>query len=273
MNKQILGIVVLTTVFFLFGLRAEASIIRVPGDFEHIGEALEAAEPGANIIVHSGSYRENIVIKKPVFLRSSRGALKTTIIAADPSKPAIHVKDTRDVSILAFTIKGSDIAGVIAEKTKNLKVLHNIITENENGLLGLTIEGCNIFSNNLDENNSYGLYLNESRSCRVRSNSISRNRDKGIFLHGSNYNAILDNQVNLNKWNGMLIWSSNNNVIKGNRTLRNMFGFVTGESSDNEVADNTSLPDLFLILPVLLVYLGFIFYLIQLYLFKTIYGR
>lgn len=273
MLKQTLGIMVLASVFFIFGVRAEASIIRVPGDYESIGEAVEAAEPGAIIIVGSGTYRENINITKPVFLRSSRGAEKTTIIAADPKRPALIVQGTSDVTILAFTIKGSHLAGILIEKSKNIKVHHSTVTDNENGLLILNIEGCSIFGNNFDRNHSYGLYLNESSSCSIRSNSISNNGDKGVFIFSSHNNVISRNKANMNKWNGMLIWSSNNNVIKENRTLRNMFGMVTGESSNNKLSGNTSLPDLFLILPVFLIYIGFIFYLIQLYLFKTLYGR
>jgi len=273
MIKHIYCVIIIVTMLSLLGLSAEATIIRVPGDYEHIGEAVNAAEPGAIIIVEPGSYSDNIDINKPVFLRSSRGAEKTIITASDTNKPTIHVHDTKDVTILSFTIKGSGLAGILVEKTKSLKIIMNKVITNENGLLMLTIEGCNIFGNNFDSNNSYGLYLNKSTSCRVRSNSTSRNGDKGLFLFSSHNNTVINNKVNMNKWNGMLIWSSDNNVIKNNRTLRNMFGIVTGESSGNELSGNTSLPDLFLILPVLLVYLGFIFYLIQIFLFKTIYGR
>ncbi len=274
MIKQIPVLILITVLLLLVAVSSEAStIIRVPEQYKSISKAVEAAEPGAIIIVASGSYSDNIKITKPVFLRSSRGAAKTIITAADPDTATIHIQGTHDVTLLAFTIKGSTLAGVLIEKTKNLKVMLNHVTDNENGLLMLNTENCNIFGNRFDSNNSYGLYLNKSSSCRVRANSVSLNGDKGLFLFSSDNNTILNNKINMNKWNGMLIWSSNNNVIKHNRTLRNMFGFVTGESSNNDVSDNTSLPDLFLILPILLVYLGFIFYLIQMYAFKMIYGR
>ncbi|MFQ5480479.1 MAG: nitrous oxide reductase family maturation protein NosD [Thermodesulfobacteriota bacterium] len=273
MTKQTSGIIVLTAIFLLLALSAEASIIRVPDEYKTISEAIDAAEPGAIIIVASGTYSENITITKPVFLRSSRGAKKTIITAADADKPTIHIKEAKNVTILAFTVKGSTLAGVLVEKNRDLKIILSNVTENENGVLILNTKKCSIYGNHFDSNNSYGLYLNKASSCVIKENSISRNNDKGLFLFSSHDNAILNNKMNMNKWNGMLIWSSNNNTIKNNHTLRNMFGYVTGESSDNDVSNNTSLPDLFLILPILLIYLGFIFYLIQMYIFKMIYGR
>jgi len=161
------------------------------------------------------------------------------------------------------------IAGILMEKSDSVKIILNRVINNENGLLVLSSNKSIIHGNLFDSNNSYGLYINKSSACRVSNNSISYNGDKGLFLFSSHDNEISKNKINLNRWNGMLIWSSNHNIIKNNRTLRNMFGFVTGESTGNVLSGNTSIPDLFLILPVLLIYIGFIFYLIQMYLFKT----
>ncbi len=275
MRKCIPGLLALLSLFFIITplQAAGAAIIRVPGDFATIADAAEAAEPGSMLIVAPGSYTENIIIKKPLFLRTSRGAQKTIIKAANPDKPVIHITGAENVTILGLTLKDSLIAGVLAEKTKGLKIMLNTIKNNENGVIILASKKGIIFGNIIDSNNSYGLYINESSRFHVRANSISRNNDKGLFLFDSHDNRILKNKVNLNTWNGMLIWSSDNNVIRGNKTLRNMFGFVTGESKNNEVADNTSLPDLFLILPVFLIYIGFLFYLIQMYFFRVIYGN
>ncbi len=262
--------------FFAFCLlpTAEAGplIVRVPGDYATITEAVSAAPPGAMLIVGPGTYKENVVITKPVFLRSSRMSEKTIISAADRDKPVIHVKDAEDVTILGFTLKDSFISGILVEKARRLKIMHNRTLENENGAIIIGVKKGLIFGNIFDRNNSYGLYISESSGLRVAENSASRNGDKGLFLYSSNNNKLTDNNVNLNRWNGMLIWASNHNIIKNNKTMRNMFGFVTGESDENIISDNTSLPDLFLILPVFLIYIGFIFYLIQMYLFKVFSG-
>jgi len=273
MKKYSLGIIILFFLFAISGIPAEASIIGVPGDYESIGEAVSSAEPGSIIIVRPGSYSENIIINKPLFLRTSRGAEKTLISAKDPDKPAIHILNTSDVTILGFTIKDSLIAGILVEKSKRIKVNRNLVVHNENGLIFMSVQKGIIYGNHLDSNNSYGLYINKSTECLVSNNTVSYNGDKGFFIFSSDNNVILNNKMNLNRWNGMLIWSSNNNIIKNNKTLRNTFGLVTGESTGNELFNNTSLPDLFLILPVLLIYIGFIFYLVQMYFFKTFSGR
>jgi len=263
------SILALALLLVLSGRSAWASIIRVPGDYASITEAAARAEPGAIIIVEPGSYKENVLINKPLFLRTSRGADKTTITAENPDKAAIHVLGTQDVTILGFTIKGSLISGILVEKNKNVKIILNKVINNENGLIVISSDRGAIISNNFDSNNSYGLYITKSKEFIVRHNSISNNGDKGLFVYNAHKNSLLDNKINLNRWNGMLIWSSNHNIIKNNRTLRNTFGIVVDESTDNDIANNTSIPDLFLVLPVLLVYLGFIFYLIQMFLFKS----
>jgi parallel beta-helix repeat protein len=273
MKKYSLGIIFLLFFIAFSSIPAEASIIDVPGDYKSIGEAVAKAEPGSIIIVRPGSYSENIIINKPLFLRTSRGAEKTLITAKDPDKPAIHIIKTKDVTILGFTVKDSLIAGILVEKSKRIKINRNLVIKNENGLIFMSVQNGIIFGNHLDSNNSYGLYINKSSECLVSNNSVSYNGDKGFFIFASHNNFIQNNKINLNRWNGMLIWSSNNNIIKGNKTMRNTFGLVTGESTGNKLSNNTSLPDLFLILPVLLIYIGFIFYLVQMYFFKTISGR
>ncbi len=269
MRKCIPLILAFISLCLLSPAHAGLNIVRVPGDYDTIGEAVSGAQPGAMVIVGPGTYKENVVIRKPLFLRSSRMAKKTIITAADPDKPVIHVKDADNVTILGFTVKDSLIAGILVEKARGLMVMHNRALENENGAIIISADKGLVFGNVFDRNNSYGLYISKSSHLRVMENSASRNGDKGLFLFSSNKNRITNNRVNLNRWNGMLIWASNDNVITNNKTMRNMFGFVTGESDNNVVADNTSLPDLFLILPVFLVYIGFIFYLIQMYLFKV----
>jgi len=269
MRKCITLILAFISFCLLSQAQAKTAIVRVPGDYATIAEAAQKAEPGAMLIVRPGTYKENIVIRKPLFLRSARGAEKTIISAANPDKPVIHVIGTEDVGILGFTLKDSQLSGIIAEKSERLKILYNKVINNENGAIIIKVKKGLVLGNNFDRNNSYGLYISESSQFSVKHNSASRNGDKGLFLFTSDNNKITKNDVNLNRWNGMLIWASNNNVITHNKTMRNMFGFVTGESEGNIVEDNTSLPDLFLILPVFLIYIGFIFYLIQMYLFKV----
>jgi len=251
MRKCIPIILAFFSLCLLSPAQAGQDIVRVPGDYATITEAASAAPPGAMLIVGPGTYKENIVIKKPLFLRSSRGAEKTVISATDPDKPVIHVRDADDVTILGFTLKDSFLAGILVEKAERLMIVNNRTLNNENGAIIIGVRKGLVFGNAFDRNNSYGLYISESSLLRVMENSASRNGDKGLFLYSSNNNKVTNNVANLNRWNGMLIWASNNNVITDNKTMRNMFGFVTGESNDNIIADNTSLPDLFLILPVL----------------------
>jgi parallel beta-helix repeat protein len=79
--------------------------------------------------------------------------------------------------------------------------------------------------------------------------------------------------VNMNQWNGILLWSSHNNVLTDNRTLRNMYGVILSESNNNELSGNTALPNIVLILPIVLIYMGILWYQFQKYVFRLIFMR
>ena len=94
-----------------------------------------------------------------------------------------------------------------------------------------------------------------------------------MFLSFSDRNTVTGNSANLNTWNGILVWSSNENLIRDNWTLRNTYGLVVGESRDNEMEGNTSLPNIFIIMPILLIYTGAVVYLIQKLILRRLYGE
>ena len=102
-------------------------------------------------------------------------------------------------------------------------------------------------------------------------NSADSNDDKGLFISKSNKNIITDNSANLNTWNGIIIWSSHANVIKDNKAMRNTYGIVISESDDNDMSGNTTWPNFFIILPIILIYSGILSYLVQKNILKLIY--
>jgi Right handed beta helix region/Protein of unknown function (DUF1565) len=58
---------------------AAAADLHVPQTFATIQSALDSAPPGATIVVAPGTYRENLLILKPVTLRSTGGAAQTVV--------------------------------------------------------------------------------------------------------------------------------------------------------------------------------------------------
>ncbi|GMR04979.1 MAG: hypothetical protein BMS9Abin23_0902 [Thermodesulfobacteriota bacterium] len=269
-----LSFIIASALLLIYGSAAvaQAAVLRVPGEYKKIQAAVDAASPGDVIIVAGGAYLENILIKKPLSIRSSGGVDETVIEAADKTKATVTVEGTSGVSLVGFTFKGSESAGLRIFNSKGVRVINIKAVESENGAVLISSTETQIFNSNMDYNTSFGLYLERSQYNNIRENTMSYNGDKGLFLSYSSNNTISGNSVNLNSWNGILLWFSNDNNINNNRTLRNTYGLVIGESSGNILTDNVTLPNIFIIMPVLLIYTGVLVYLIQKYTVTLLYG-
>ena len=260
------------TILLLLGASVPllAATINVPADFKTIQEAVNAASANDTIVVGEGRYRENIVVSKPLVIRSSKGPAGSTIRAFQPGAPVITVTaEGTTVEGLRFT--GSDVSGIMLSGVKNSSIVNNEATGNWIGITLRRSDGNKISGNAANINRSYGIYMEYSNDNMVERNAANRNDDKGIFVSYSNDNTIRENTLNLNTWEGILLWVSNRNTITDNRTLRNTFGMVISESSDNALSGNTSFPNIFLILPILLIYIGIISYIIQKSVMRFIY--
>lgn len=271
MAKMLLTLFFGTVVSTIIAGTLEAAVIHVPDNYKTIQEAVNSASSGDTIIVNEGDYRENIVISKPLTLKSSKGLDASVVHAAIPGKPVFEVKDVRGAEIAGFTATGSLIAGIYIDTSDNVIIKDNKAIDNGSGII-LSSSNNNTLANNVaGPNKQYGIYLKSSTKNTLDKNNVRSNMDTGIFLSSSNHNSLTGNNVNLNKWNGILLWSSNANTLKGNKALRNMFAIVLSDSNDNTLTGNSTWPNIYIILPIVLVYIGIIAYLIQKSLIRLIY--
>lgn len=248
-----------------------AATINVPADFKTVQEAVNAASANDTIAVGDGTYHENIVVSKPLVIRSVNGPAHSIISAFMVRSPVITITaDGVTVEGMGFT--GSEVSGITLAGVKNASVIDNEATGNWIGITLRRSYGNRVSGNAANQNKSYGIYLEYSNNNTVEKNTANKNGDKGIFVSYSNDNTINENTLNLNTWEGMLLWVSNQNTVTDNRTLRNTFGLVISESNGNALSGNTSFPNIFLILPVLLIYIGIISYLVQKNVLRFIYG-
>lgn len=266
-KKAVLALILLIA----FAFDAYCAELFVPDHHRTIQEALDLAAPGDIVTVKPGSYPENIVIKRPVTLRSASGPTATTIKAVKTDEPIISINDATGVSVEGISATGSEVAGIRLTRSSGATIKGNHLTGNLYGIALYDSNDNTIEGNTADLNENYGIYLEKSHRNTVVKNSASSNGDRGIFISASDSNTVIGNTANLNTWNGIVLWSAKGNIIRGNKTLRNTYGLVLTESSGNTVDENTSLPNVFIILPILLIYLGILLYLIQKYALKFIY--
>lgn len=185
-------------------------------DFVSIQAAVDAANPGDEIVVKPGIYEENIVITKKISIVSESGNFSDTIVRAADSSEDIFGIWENGVSIKGFGITGSESAG-----------FH---------LFG--VNDCHI-ENNRFYNNSYGidLYITSSGNT-LNSNEISDSLT-GISLGGSWYNDLSNNIIS-NCSSGISLFDSPDNFLNNNKISKNIIGIsLTGESNGNTLVNNT----------------------------------
>jgi len=271
MAKAFWKTAILLAATFLWTGASLAAVIHVPEDYRSIQQAIEVAAPEDEILVNEGVYRENLLIDKKVSLRSISGPSSTLIEAAYESSPSIKIEKATGAVLRGFSATGSLVAGVLMSGADGVTVADCRFTGNGSGMVMHGTSGSSIIDNVSNSNDQYGLYMERSHGNRIERNTASLNRDKGFFISNSNDNRIAGNSVNLNSWDGIMVYASTGNVITGNKTLRNTYGIVISESDGNELSDNTTVPNLFLILPIFLIYLGVVSYLVQKSVLKAVY--
>jgi parallel beta-helix repeat protein len=240
----------------------QARNIVVPADYLTIQNAVDRAEPNDTVIVGDGSYRENVVIDKPITLISRNGSEKTVIEASNTDRDVLKIAGVSGVTIIGFTVRGSLRAGVHLYRAAGNKISGNSIVKNHNGLF-LEYSNDNSIQENVSNGNGQGIYLYYSDGNLIEKNSADSNTDKGIVLHASHRNILSDNTANANYWNGITLTSSHKNTIEDNLVVRNTYPMVISDSTGNKLINNTTMRRLYLIIPVVLIYLGIGIYLLE----------
>ncbi len=249
----------------------EAATLHVPDQYKTIHEAVEKALPGDTVLVMEGRYHENVLITKTITVKSDKGPDLTAVNALDISEPVFKVLDADGAAVVGFTVKGSGVAGIYFHNADNGMILDNKTTENRNGIY-LVSSNNNALTNNVASSNEQtGIYLELSNDNTLKKNIADSNKEKGIFLNASNSNKLLYNSASRNEWNGVLFWSSNGNTVQGNKVLRNTYSIILSNSEGNILSDNSTWTNFNLIVPIILVYIGILFYWIQRRIFRIFY--
>lgn len=258
----IFGIILITPA------NSQAAVIYVPDTYKTIGEAVKNAFPKDAIIVDDGDYTENIIITKPLTITSKKGADFSSVHAMNHNEPVFKISNADEAAIIGFTITNSETAGIYLSHSRHGQILDNKILDNKNGILVYASDNNVLANNSVNSNEQYGIYLEASHGNILEKNTVNSNKDKGIFLSASHNNNLLDNNVSLNAWDGIILWSSRNNILKDNNVFRNRYAIVLNDSDNNTLINNSTWPNIYIILPVVLIYLGGIFYLIQKFVFR-----
>jgi len=242
--------VMITLIWLVFPVQASATEYHVGSgqSYSTISDAITDASDGDIIIVHDGTYTENVDVNKQVTIQSENGYSTTTVLAASSSDHVFEVT-VDNVTINGFSIYGATGGG-------------------RAGICLTSVTNCTIENNRCGwdgtHKNWYGIYMNSSTNCTINNNTasycngeciflvsasdsndltsnIANNSDAdGISLDGSSSNTLDGNTANSNTWDGIHIDNSSNENTLNNNTanLNEASGIVLDASSDNDLTNN-----------------------------------
>ncbi len=251
----------------------EAATIYVRDNYNTIQDAIDNALAGDTVIVREGEYPENIKVTKPLTIKSEKGPDKTIVKAVKSVEPVFYISEMKNAAIIGFTARESSIAGIYLNKAGNIELKNNKTPQNRNGIF-LYSSNDNVLTNNISNANDLtGIYLESSHNNTLEKNEANYNKEKGIFLNASNNNNLTHNIANRNEWNGITLWVSNNNRVEKNEVMRNTYSIILSGSIGNLVNENYTWTNLYIILPIILIYIGIIMFFIQRKIFSYFYSE
>lgn len=169
-SRRAASLVASALAFTAFG--ASAAALRVPADFATVQAAINAAQPGDEVLVDPGTYVENLnFIGKAITVRSAAGPQATTLDGGFNGQPVVAFVsgETRNAVLSGFTIRNGLSpwgAGVML------------------GGSSPTLVG-NVFRANEQSAGGFGAAIGGNGSSPViRQNLFTRNRCDTQFLSG-----------------------------------------------------------------------------------------
>lgn len=204
-------------------IKADPKTIVVPDDYATIQEAVDNAPEGGTVFVRSGSYRERVIIKKPL-----------SLIGEDPENTDISVSLlyrsygaievlAEDVTISGFTIKDAN--------------------------MGIFIKGgdsppsrCEIIGNNIVNNSRWGIFCTSSSESHIISGNYIAGNGDAMYVSSSN-SVISENNITGNRLRGILTGSCSNVTFSGNNISNNGAALEIGQYGPfyvygNNITDN-----------------------------------
>ncbi|MCX8102836.1 MAG: right-handed parallel beta-helix repeat-containing protein [Candidatus Bipolaricaulota bacterium] len=155
------------TVWVLFVSPQNLTICPSGCAFAQIQKAIDAARSGSTLHIRSGTYRENILIAKPIQIVGSEGArlegqiniakTENVSITSLAVHGAVGIALSRRVTLKANTISGSADVGVAVISSQEISVVGNTITGNAGDGVFIEASQVQISQNTIGGNKGYGI--------------------------------------------------------------------------------------------------------------------
>ena len=150
------------------------------------------------------------------------------------SRPAIRIWSCTQFEISENTFVSNEGWFTLQlEVTNNGKILNNLFTKNNGGIIIYFSELLNLSKNQIIDGKERGIYVESSVYINIHNNIISNNT-YGIFLGDSSYVTISHNLIKNNSFRGIAVGDSSECNITFNQFEYNSFGnLYLDEHTDN----------------------------------------
>jgi parallel beta-helix repeat protein len=198
--------------------------IFVPTRYQTIQTAINAANPGDEIFIFSGTYYANIIINKTLSLVGENRT--TTIIDGLRIRNVVSVINSNNVLIEGFIIRNSNLsnsyAGISFYNSNNSMITENTIIQNGFGILASN-SGYFVISHNNVSFNLYGCkFQQSSKNGAITNNIVASNTHYGLYFDLSNNCLITSNLLKANEYGITITGSTSGSTIYFNNFISNV---------------------------------------------------
>jgi parallel beta-helix repeat protein len=200
-------------------------VLRVPGDFPSIEEAVAAAPPGAIIQIAEGIYRVQLVLEKDltleglsdtVILRARaltepivrvQGSAHVTLrkLILDDGTRSLIVQGSAQVILENSQVRDATLAGILVQDRAKLSCVNSKILENH-GRAGITAQDQAHLSFNectIRGNDSEGVFVMGQARLEVQQSLFERNRGAALVLSDDSQAQIVTTRFTSNNGLGI----------------------------------------------------------------------
>ncbi|WP_440947741.1 right-handed parallel beta-helix repeat-containing protein [Methanosarcina sp. T3] len=238
--------VLITLLLFFSTNPVSADVITVGfknADYTSIQDAVDNANDTDIIIVHSGIYSENLLINKPLTLKTADdNSFNVTVKVTNSSNHIFHISSS-NTSIIGFNLIAENESkirsGIYLDNAMYCQILDNSISNVEDGILLSSSRENEIEGNSLFLNSLHGINISDSNNNVISKNTVFNNR-YGIIVESSNNNIISNNNASLNENYGIALFKTNDSIVKENTATGNKHGICLTSSFNNEIENNSA---------------------------------
>ena len=231
--------------------------------YSSIQKAINASSNGDTILVKSGTYFENVKVKKKLNLRG----IGNPVVDAGGNGSAITLS-ANGITLEGFTATGggsypnagikvisnnnklssnnansNNYYGIVLDESSNNTLTGNNASNNYVGIRLYDASNNTLSGNNVSNNGYYygsGIYLYDASNNTLTGNNASSNHENGIYLKYSSNNMLSSNNVSSNNRKGIYLKYSIKNTLTGNNVSNNVGGIYLYDASNNTLTGNNA---------------------------------